>query len=163
MKFQMNLKINVEKFLKLYKLFLKKRANCKDNDENASIEEQIFFSQNSELSSFSNENSIISQNRVLDKTNLIYVRKIIFDKIATILFLSDGTLEAIFKDKVKILISDNNDKIEILSQNNKVNVISVFSAFKTSNYTFTHRIKIIQKFLLINLKDKNNKVNNPDK
>jgi len=157
------IKDKVEKFLKLYKLFLKRKSNSKDNDENASIEEQIFFSQNSELSSFSDENSIISQNRVLDKTNLIYVRKIISDKMATILFLSDGTLEAIFKDKVKILISYNNDKIEIINQNNKVNVISVFSAFTTSNYNFTKRIKIIKKFILKNLKDQNNKVNNLDK
>ena len=79
------LKKYVEIFLYLYKLSLKRKANIKENDWNASIEEQISFSQSSELNSFSNENSIISQNRVLDKTNLIYIRKIISNKNATTL------------------------------------------------------------------------------
>jgi hypothetical protein len=42
----------------------------------------------------------------------VYVREIITDKEVTILFLSDRTVEAIFKDKVKILISDIKEYVE---------------------------------------------------
>ena len=134
------LKKYVEIFLYLYKLSPKRKANIKENDWNVSIEEQISFSQSSELNSFSNENSIISQNRVLDKTNLIYIKKIISNKNATILFLSDRIIEVFFADKVKILISEINDKIEIIDENNKIIIINVQSVFNSSNHDFSRRI-----------------------
>ena len=155
------LKKNVQIFLKIYELSLKKKAKIKANDENASTEEQI-----SELNSLSNENSIISQNRVLDKDNLIYVRKIIFDKNANVFFLSDRTIEAYFVDKYKILISEINDKIEIIQEYNKINVIDYKSAFKTSNHDLNRRMKYLRKLLYKNAKDYNdkyNKDNNPGK
>jgi len=111
------LKKNVEIFLNYFQLLLikkEKEGNIEENDEDASIEEQIIFSQSDEQNSFSTENSIISQNKVLDKINLVYVREIITDKEVTILYLSDLTIEAIFKDKMKIMMSEKKDKIEII-------------------------------------------------
>ena len=96
------LKKNVKIFLNYYQFLLKKKEKegiIEENDEDTSIEEQISFSQSNEENSISNENSIISQDKVLDKTNLVYVREIITDKEVTLLFLSDRTIEAIFKDK----------------------------------------------------------------
>ena len=156
------LKKNAEFFLEVYKFFLKKKAN----NDNISIEEQISFSQSSEVNSLSNENSIISQNKVLDKTNLVYVRKKISNKNVTIFFLSDRTVEAIFADKVKILISDINHKIEIINQNNKINLISSYYVFDNSNHDFTRRIKYVKNLIIKDIMEKNikdNKVNNFDK
>ena len=156
------LKKNEEFFLEVYKFFLKKKAN----NDNISIEEQISFSQSSEVNSLSNENSIISQNKVLDKTNLVYVRKKISNKNVTIFFLSDRTVEAIFADKVKILISDINHKIEIINQNNKINLISSYYVFDNSNHDFTRRIKYVKNLIIKDIMEKNikdNKVNNFDK
>jgi len=156
------LKKNAEFFLEVYKFFLKKKAN----NDNISIEEQISFSQSSEVNSLSNENSIISQNKVLDKTNLVYVRKKISNKNVTIFFLSDRTVEAIFADKVKILMSDINHKIEIINQNNKINLISSYYVFDNSNHDFTRRIKYVKNLIIKDIMEKNikdNKVNNFDK
>jgi hypothetical protein len=135
-------------FLNYFQLLLKKKekeGNIEENDEDISIEEQISFSQSNEENSFSNENSIISQDKVLDKTNLVYVREIITDKEVTLLFLSDRTIEAIFKDKVKILISDIKDNIEIIKKNNEIILISLQNAFKNSNHDFISRIKYIRR------------------
>ena len=131
-----------------------KEGNIEENDEDTSIEEQISFSQSSDQNSFSNENSIISQDKVLDKTNLVYVREIITDKEVTLLFLSDRTIEAIFKDKVKILISDIKDNIEIIKKNNEIILISLQNAFKNSNHDFISRIKYIKKRIYKYYKEK---------
>ena len=42
------------------------------------------------------------------------MREIITDKEVTILYLSDLTIEAIFKDKMKFMMSEKKDKIEII-------------------------------------------------
>ena len=122
----------------------KKEKKEEEKDKNNSIEKQIIISQSNELNSLPN-NSIISQNKVLDKTNLIYVRNIIVDKEATILFLSDSTKEAIFKDDVKILLSEINNKVEIIKKNNKIIVISIHYALKSSNHNFVKKLKYIKK------------------
>ena len=101
----------------------------------------------------SNENSIISQNRVLDKTNLIYVRKIITNTEASILYLSDKTIEAIFKDRIKILISDINKKIEFITQDNKINAVSSINVFNNSSYDFTKRLEYIRKTMFKDIKN----------
>ena len=146
---------NVEIFLNYYQFLLNKKENYESNEQDRSIEEQISFSsQSSEISSLSNENSIISQNQniVLDKSNLIYVRKIITKKEAIILFLSDETVESIFKDNVKILISESKDKIEIIKRNNKINAISVSKIFENSNYYLVNRIKYIKHAIFEDIK-----------
>ena len=79
-----------------------------------------------------------------------------------ILFLSDQTIEAIFSDKIKILISDIIQKIEIINQNNKINVISNMRAFQNSNNDFTFRLKMIKKTIFNDISDMalRNKENN---
>ena len=142
------LKKDVKIFLNYFQLLLKKKdkeGNIEENDEDTSIEEQISFSQRNEQNSISNENSIISQDKVLDKTNLVYVREIITDKEVTILFLSDRTIEAIFKDKVKILLSEIKEHIEIIKKNNKIILISVQNAFQNSSQNYITRIKYIKR------------------
>jgi len=151
------LKKNVELFLNYYKLLLKKKKNIEIKDENPSIKEQNNFSQNkkiNEQNSLSYENSIISQNRVEDKTNLIYVRNMIAQREVTILFLYGGNIEAFFKDKIKILISDRNDKIEIINQDNKINVVSATNIFQNPNIDFTARLKYIKNIIFKNIKNK---------
>ena len=140
----------------IFLLYLQKRKKIEVKDENLSIKEQNISSQStnkSEQNSLSNENSIISQNRVLDKTNLIYVRKIITNTEASILFLSDKTIEAIFKDKIKILISDINKKIEFINQDNKINVVSTLNVFQNSSYDFTKRLAFIKKAIFRDIKN----------
>ena len=140
----------------IFLLYLQKRKKIEVKDENLSIKEQNISSQStnkSEQNSLSNENSIISQNRVLDKTNLIYVRKIITNTEASILFLSDKTIEAIFKDKIKILISDINKKIEFINQDNKINVVSTLNVFQNSSYDFTKRLAFIKKTIFRDIKN----------
>ena len=151
------LKKNVQLFLDCYILILKKKKNIEFKDESLSIKEQNNFSQsiiNSEQNSFSNENSIISQNRVLDKSNLIYIRNIIVHSGMTILFLSDQTIEAIFKDKTKILISKNNDKIEIINEDSKINAVSANNALQNSNNNFTEKLKSIKNAIFKDIKNK---------
>jgi len=157
------LKKNVEIFLNYFQLLLikkEKEGNIEENDEDASIEEQIIFSQSDEQNSFSTENSIISQNKVLDKINLVYVREIITDKEVTILYLSDLTIEAIFKDKMKIMMSEKKDKIEIIEKNNEIIVISVVNAFQNPNQNFIMRINYIRhriyKYITEKFKNKSN-------
>ena len=145
--------------LTYYDLAQKKKKNIKvkDKDENPSIKEQNSFSKNSQKSeqnSISNENSIISQNKISDKSNLIYVRKLISSKSINILFLSDNTIEAIFGDKTKILMSISNQKIEIIDKDNKINVVSSINALKNSNIDFTKRLKCIKKIIYKDLTKK---------
>ena len=102
----------------------------------------------------SNENSIISQNNVSDKSNLIYVRKIIVNQKVIILFLSDKTIEAFFSDKIKILMSDTNDKIQIMDQNNKINVISRINVFQNDNHDFIFRLKMIKNVTTTDIRDR---------
>ena len=145
------LKNKVNLFLEYYILILKKKKKIEIEDEISSIKEQNNFSQSnkiSELFSLSNEDSIISQNRVLDKSNLIYIRNIIVHKRVDILFLSDQTIEAIFKDKIKILISKNNDKIEIINKDNKIIAVSTNNVFQNSNIDFTKRLAFIKNAVL---------------
>ena len=99
-----------------------------------------------EEDSLSNENtsSIISQNRIQEKSNLIYVRNIVTYKNVTLLYLSDLTIEAFFSDKVKILLSEINPKIEIIDEYNNCKVISTSNAYQNSNVYFTHRLKMIK-------------------
>ena len=138
-------------------MILKKKKNIEFKDESLSIKEQNNFSQNiikNEQNSFSNENSIISQNRVLDKSNLIYIRNIIVHSEVTLLFLSDQTIEAIFKDKIKILISKSNDKIEIINQDNKINAVSANNVFQNSNNNFTKKLNFIKNVIFKDIKNK---------
>ena len=137
-------KKNVEIFLNYFQMLQKRIEKKEEKDKNKSIEKQIIISQSNEINSLAN-NSIISQNKILDKTNLIYVREIIVDKEATILFLSDSTKEAIFKDNVKILISEINEKVEIIKKNNKIIVVSIYYALQSSNHNFVKRLKYIKK------------------
>ena len=142
--------------MRIFLLYLQRRKKIEVKDENPSIKEQNNSSQSthkSEQNSLSNENSIISQNRILDKTNLIYVRKIITNTEANILFLSDKTIEAIFKDKIKILISDINQKIEFINQDNKINVVSTLNVFQNSSYDFTKRLAFIKKAIFRDIKN----------
>jgi len=151
------LKNKVNLFLEYYILILKKKKKIEIEDEISSIKEQNNFSQSnkiSELFSLSNEDSIISQNRVLDKSNLIYIRNIIVHKRVDILFLSDQTIEAIFKDKIKILISKNNDKIEIINKDNKIIAVSTNNVFQNSNIDFTKRLEFIKDTILKGIKNK---------
>jgi len=141
------LKKYAELFLKYYNLSLKKKKNIKIKNENPSIKEKISFSQNTqknEQNILSNENSILNQNRVPNKNNLIYVRKIIVYEPVVILFLSDKTIEAIFGDKSKILMSYYKQKIEIIDQNNKISVVSAVNVFQNPNNDFTQRLKFIR-------------------
>jgi hypothetical protein len=148
-------KKNTEIFLNYYQALLKKRKKIENKDENSSFKEQNSFSQSnqkSEQNSLSNESSIISQNRVLDKSNLIYVRNIINKKEASILFLSDQTKEAIFKDKIKILISEINKKIQIINKDNEINVVSANNIFENSNNVFIKRIQYIKNSIFQEIK-----------
>ena len=91
---------------------------------------------------------------MLEETFLIYVRKIIYDKevaIVTILFLSDKTIEAIFSDKIKILISQIKHKIEIINQDNKISVVSTKNVFQNSNIDFKERLKLIRAIIYKNI------------
>ena len=72
----------------------------------------------------------------------------------TILFLSDQTIEAIFKDKTKILISKNNDKIEIINENSKINAVSANNALQNSNNNFTKKLKSIKNVIFKDIKNK---------
>ena len=152
------LKNNAEIFLNYYQLLQKKKKNIEVKDKNPSIKEQKIFS--SELNSLSNENSTRNQKIVSDKSNLIYVRKrIVFKEDLIILFLSDKTLEAIFKDKIKILISEIKDKIQIIDQDNKINVISAVNVFNNPNYDFSNRLKFIKKVMINDIKSKTSNIN----
>ena len=142
------LKKYADLILVYYDLVLKKKNNIEVKDENSSIKKQNSFSQSTQKSkqdSISNESSIISQNKVSDKSNLIYVRKLINYKSVNILFLSDKTIEAIFGDKIKILMSESSQKIQILDQDNKINVVSSINVIQNSNIDFTNRLKFIRK------------------
>jgi hypothetical protein len=142
------LKKYADLILNYYDFLLKKRNNIEVNDENPTIKEQNSFSQSTEKSEqnlLSNENSFISQHKVVDKNNLIYIRKLITYKSAIILFLSDKTIETIFGDKIKILLSEINTKIEIIDQDNKINVVSSINVIQNSNIDFTNRLKFIRK------------------
>ena len=157
------LKNKTEIFINYYQLLLKKKKKIEIKDKNPSIKKQNSFSQNAKLSeknSLSNENSARGQNRVIDKSKLIYVRKIIsYKEDLTILFLSDKTVEAIFKDKIKILISESKDKIQIIDQDNKINVISAINIFNNPNYDFSNRIKFIKKAMINDIKSKTFNIN----
>ena len=157
------LKNNAEIFLNYYQLLQKKKKNIEFKDKNPSIKEQKIFSQStkiSELNSLSNEKSTRNQKIVSEKSNLIYVRKrIVFKEDLTILFLSDKTLEAIFKDKIKILISEIKDKIQIIDQDNKINVISAVNVFNNPNYDFSNRLKFIKKVMINDIKSKTSNIN----
>ena len=145
-----------ELFLSYYKSNLKRKKNIEVKDENLSFkvkENSLPSTQKSE------ENSIISQNRIQDKSNLVYVRSIIVYKQVSLLYLSDKTLEAIFTDKVKILLSDINQKIEIMDQYNNINVISTMNAFQNSNVNFTDRLKLIKKVMYNNIWEKSSEKN----
>ena len=103
------LKSYAEILLHYYQKRIKIKNNSEVSDEKSPIEEQNSSSQSTqkrEINLLSSEysNSIISQNRVTDKSSLIYVRKIIVYKEVSILILSDQTIESIFADKIKILI-----------------------------------------------------------
>ena len=142
------LKKYADLILVYYDLVLKRKNNIEVKDENSSIKKQKSFyqsTQKSEQDSISNESSIISQNKVSDKSNLIYVRKLINYKSVNILFLSDKTIEAIFGDKIKILMSESSQKIQILDQDNKINVVSSINVIQNSNIDFTNRLKFIRK------------------
>jgi len=141
-------------FLDYYKKKLKKRNIIEFKDENPSFIEQNSSSKNTRLNgnnSLSNENLVISQNKVLEETNLIYLRKIIVQDIVTILFLSDKTIEAIFCDKIKILISQIKNKIEIINQDNKISVVSTKNVFQNSNIDFKERLKLIRSITYKNI------------
>ena len=161
------LKKYADLILNYYDFLLKKRNNIEVKDENPTIKEQKSFSQSTEKSeqnSLSNENSIISQHKVEDKNNLIYVRKLITYKSVTILYLSDNTIETIFGDKKKILMSEINQKIEIIGQDNKISVVSTINALQNSNIDFTNRLKFIRKIIYKNItkkfsKDSKNQIN----
>ena len=161
------LKKYADLILNYYDFLLKKRNNIEVKDENPTIKEQKSFSQSTEKSeqnSLSNENSIISQHKVEDKNNLIYVRKLITYKSVTILYLSDNTIETIFGDKKKILMSEINQKIEIIGQDNKISVVSTINALQNSNNDFTNRLKFIRKIIYKNItkkfsKDSKNQIN----
>jgi hypothetical protein len=151
------LKKYADLILNYYDFLLKKRNNIEVKDENPTIKEQNNSSQitqKSEQNSLSYENLIISQNKVVDKNNLIYIRKLITYKSVTILFLSDQTIEAIFGDKMKILMSQVNKKIEIIGQDNKINVVSSINVLQNSNNNFTDRLKFIRKVIYKNITNK---------
>ena len=131
-----------------YNLSLKKKKNNEVKDENLSFKEENSFSlstKKSEEDSLSNKNLIISENRTSDKSNLIYLRKILIKQKVTILFFSDQSIEAIFTDKIKILMSELNNKIQIIDQNNKIIVISAMNALQNDNRDFTSRLKMVKK------------------
>ena len=150
------IKSKTELFLEYYILLLKKKKNIEVEYESSSINGQNSFSKRIKIeqNSFSNESSIISQNRVLDKSNLIYVRSIIAHKGVTILSLSDQTIEAIFRDNIKILISGIKDKIEIINKDNKINAVSANNAFQNSNKDFAERLKFVKSVIFKDIKNK---------
>jgi hypothetical protein len=139
-------------FLYYYKLNLKRKMNIETKEENLSIKEENLsikeensFSQSTKENSLSKNNSNIIEDRTSDKSNLLYVRKIIVKQKLALLFLSNQTIEAIFTDKVKILMSEGKGKIQIIDKNNKINVVSTMSAFQNDNHDFTVRLKMIKK------------------
>ena len=141
-------------FLDYYKKKLKKRNIIEVKDENPTFIEQNSSSKSirlNEKNSLPNENLVISQNKVLEETNLIYLRKIIVQDIVTILFLSDKTIEAIFSDTIKILISQVKNKIEVINQDNKISVISTKNVFQNSNIDFKERLKLIRSITYKNI------------
>ena len=142
------------------KLLSKKKNNIEVKEENPSIKEQNSSSQSTKIS---------DQNLLLDKDNLIYVRKILSSDKATLLFLSDQTIEAIFKDKIKILMSERSNKIEVIDQDNKIYIVSTNTVFINSSNDFKNRLKYIRlilyndlkKNIFGNIKENNqNKINN---
>ena len=152
-----NLKKFVDILLNYYNINQKKKKDIQFKDENSSIrEEENNLSQSTKKSEekSSNENSIISQNRVSEKPILTYVRKISFNKKVIIINLSDNTIESIFRDRFKILMREGYNKIEIIDENNKIYVISTNNAFQNDNNDFVGRLKIIKKVMFINIKTK---------
>ena len=146
--FPKDLKKVIDIFFKYYLSRQKRKKNSEVKDENLSFNDGNSFTSTKmgEEDSLSNENtsSIISQNRIQEKSNLIYVRNIVTYKNVTLLYLSDLTIEAFFSDKVKILLSEINPKIEIIDEYNNCKVISTSNAYQNSNVYFTHRLKMIK-------------------
>lgn len=146
--FPKDLKKVIDIFFKYYLSRQKRKKNSEVKDENLSFNDGNSFTSTKmgEEDSLSNENtsSIISQYRIQEKSNLIYVRNIVTYKNVTLLYLSDLTIEAFFSDKVKILLSEINPKIEIIDEYNNCKVISTSNAYQNSNVYFTHRLKMIK-------------------
>ena len=131
-----------------YNLSQKKKKNIEVKDESLSIKEENSFSQStqkSEENSLSNKNLIISEQRAIDKTNFLYVRRLLIKQKVSILFFSDQTIESIFTDKIKILMSELNSKIQIIDQNNQIIVISAMNSLQNDNHDFTSRLKMVKK------------------
>jgi hypothetical protein len=131
-----------------YNLSQKKKKNIEVKDESLSIKEENSFSQStqkSEENSLSNKNLIISEQRAIDKRNFLYVRRLLIKQKVSILFFSDQTIESIFTDKIKILMSELNSKIQIIDQNNQIIVISAMNSLQNDNHDFTSRLKMVKK------------------
>ena len=137
-----------------YNLTLKKKKNIEVKDENLSIKEENSFSQStqkSEGNSLSNKNLIISEQRAIDKTNFLYVRRLLIKQKVSILFLSGQIIESIFTDKFKIIMSELNSKIQIIDQNNQIIVIPASNSLQNDNHDFTSRLKMVKKIIYINV------------
>ena len=172
-----NLKEKFQKFYDYCKKYLKKRndnstqCNSKqlNNNEyensfsistNSNIEFIMDSNENKETGSII-ENSDSSKEIENDETKIIYVRELIKEKYALYFILSDGTKQAIFKDKIQILISDEKEMVGYVDKDKKRTVIPIYNILKNANHEFAKRLKYIRKISFSDIKTKmRNKLQN---
>jgi len=134
----------------------------KYNEEILSNKLLNFYSKKSSFSK--NDNSIKSQ-RSFDSnkeiSELFYIRNVFKEKFAYFIYLSDNNRQFIFDDKIQIVISDEEELIEIIDKENNLTIISSQNIYNNPNTNLVKRMRYIRKAQLNNIKNKvNHKINN---
>ena len=134
--------------------------NC---PENLKDKFQKFQKYDKEISSKRQLNLFISQSEnsiknqiLLDDNNLelFYIRNVFKEKLAYFVYLSDNNRQFIFDDKIQIVVSDQDELVEIIDKENKLTTISFQNIFNNPNTNLVKRLRYIRRAQLNGIKNK---------
>ena len=122
------------------------------NDEISSKKQLNLFNKKSSFSQ--SDNSIKSQISLDNNRELFYIRNIFKEKHAYFIHLSDNNRQTIFDDKIKIIVSDQDELVVIIDKENNLTTVSFNNIFNNPNYNLVKRIKYIRNTQIKDIKNK---------
>ena len=122
--------------------------NSEKNKNNSISEVTLSQSEENSISSKTNSNDIsINTSKEKEKTILVYIKCYMKSNKATILILSDNTIQAVFKDKSQILIGDQEKKEIVINidVNKNKTLLPLSNILNNSNKELVEKLRLIRK------------------
>jgi hypothetical protein len=122
--------------------------NSEKNENNSISEVTLSQSEENSISSKTNCNDIsINTSKEKEKPILVYIKCYMKSNKATILILSDNTIQAVFKDKSQILIGDQEKKEIVINidVNKNKTLLPLSNILNNSNKELVEKLRLIRK------------------